>query len=82
MYPAALEMLYTGQQCSSCGLRFTDERSKEYGQHLDWHFKRNQVSKENRTLSRAWLVPKEVIYSVMVLLLVSLFLLWVMTDAT
>eukprot|EP00117_Sycon_ciliatum_P013236 scpid37369/ scgid13973/ Pre-mRNA cleavage complex 2 protein Pcf11; Pre-mRNA cleavage complex II protein Pcf11 len=57
VYPAALDLLYTGRQCSNCGQRFTQERADEYQRHLDWHFHRNKQFKENKASSRPWLVP-------------------------
>ncbi|VEN50303.1 unnamed protein product [Callosobruchus maculatus] len=39
--------LYSGMQCSSCGMRFSPEASMLYSQHLDWHFRQNRRGKKN-----------------------------------
>ncbi|XP_063927873.1 uncharacterized protein LOC135141017 isoform X2 [Zophobas morio] len=41
------EALYSGMQCSSCGMRFPPEQSMRYSQHLDWHFRQNRKGKKN-----------------------------------
>ncbi|XP_048526467.1 pre-mRNA cleavage complex 2 protein Pcf11 isoform X1 [Dendroctonus ponderosae] len=48
--------LYTGMQCSSCGMRFSPEASMWYSQHLDWHFRQNRKGKKNARVanSRKW----------------------------
>lgn len=50
------QMLYTGMQCSSCGMRFPPEQSMYYSQHLDWHFRQNRRGKKNARVasSRKW----------------------------
>ncbi|XP_056632001.1 pre-mRNA cleavage complex 2 protein Pcf11 isoform X1 [Diorhabda sublineata] len=49
-------MLYSGMQCSTCGMRFTAEASMLYSQHLDWHFRQNRRGKKNSRVatSRRW----------------------------
>lgn len=49
-------ILYTGMQCSSCGMRFPPEHSIHYSQHLDWHFRQNRRGKRNIRVasSRKW----------------------------
>ncbi|KAK5644187.1 hypothetical protein RI129_008032 [Pyrocoelia pectoralis] len=51
-----IHMLYTGMQCSSCGMRFPPEQSIYYSQHLDWHFRQNRRGKKNirKAASRRW----------------------------
>lgn len=48
--------LYSGMQCSSCGMRFSPEASMLYSQHLDWHFRQNRKGKRNIRVaaSRKW----------------------------
>ncbi|RZC34227.1 pre-mRNA cleavage complex 2 protein Pcf11, partial [Asbolus verrucosus] len=50
------EALYSGMQCSSCGMRFPPEQSMHYSQHLDWHFRQNRKGKKNIRVaaSRKW----------------------------
>lgn len=50
------EILYSGMQCSSCGMRFPPEQSMQYSQHLDWHFRQNRKGKKNIRVaaSRRW----------------------------
>ncbi|XP_064215104.1 pre-mRNA cleavage complex 2 protein Pcf11 isoform X1 [Tribolium castaneum] len=50
------EALYSGMQCSSCGMRFPPEQSIHYSQHLDWHFRQNRKGKKNIRVaaSRRW----------------------------
>ncbi|XP_073993969.1 uncharacterized protein isoform X3 [Rhodnius prolixus] len=40
--PGLVSRLYTGIQCSSCGVRFSPEQTVKYSQHLDWHFRQNR----------------------------------------
>ncbi|KAK9886971.1 hypothetical protein WA026_019229 [Henosepilachna vigintioctopunctata] len=53
---ALYEKLYSGMQCSSCGMRFPPEQSMHYSQHLDWHFRQNRKGKKNARVasSRKW----------------------------
>ncbi|KAL1489883.1 hypothetical protein ABEB36_013810 [Hypothenemus hampei] len=48
--------LYSGMQCSSCGMRFPPEASMWYSQHLDWHFRQNRRGKKYARVanSRKW----------------------------
>lgn len=54
--PALYSYLYSGMQCSSCGMRFSPEASMLYSQHLDWHFRQNRKGKRNIRVaaSRKW----------------------------
>ncbi|GJQ65408.1 hypothetical protein Trydic_g7518 [Trypoxylus dichotomus] len=54
--PALITTLYSGMQCSSCGMRFPPEHSMQYSQHLDWHFRQNRKGKKNirKASSRRW----------------------------
>lgn len=50
-----INSLYEGTQCSSCGLRFPGEAAKIYGEHLDWHFRKNRREKDSRRVAhRTW----------------------------
>lgn len=54
--PGLIHNLYTGIQCSSCGIRFTAEFTIKYSSHLDWHFRQNRREKmASKTVqSRKW----------------------------
>ncbi|XP_017783738.1 PREDICTED: uncharacterized protein LOC108567653 isoform X2 [Nicrophorus vespilloides] len=54
--PAVIYSLYSGMQCSSCGMRFPPENSVLYSQHLDWHFRQNRKGKKSirKATSRRW----------------------------
>ncbi|PNF20268.1 hypothetical protein B7P43_G14856 [Cryptotermes secundus] len=54
--PGAVAVLYSGIQCSSCGIRFPPEQIMKYRQHLDWHFRQNRRNKDNtrKARSREW----------------------------
>lgn len=45
---AIIDTLYSGTQCSSCGLRFPPEQTMKYTQHLDWHFRQNRRERDSR----------------------------------
>ena len=45
---AIVDTLYSGTQCSSCGLRFPPEQTMKYTQHLDWHFRQNRRERDSR----------------------------------
>ena len=49
-------LLYSGIQCSSCGVRFPPEQTMKYSQHLDWHFRQNRRDRDNtrKAQSRKW----------------------------
>lgn len=51
-----IEVLFTGLQCASCGVRFASDQAVKYSQHLDWHFRQNRREKElaRRAQSRPW----------------------------
>lgn len=62
-YQGAINSLYLGQQCPTCGNRFPPQPSSgsaatvnRYGRHLDWHFRQNKKEKleANKAHSRAW----------------------------
>ena len=55
-YIPAIENLYGGKQCSTCGMRFTNEQLNKFSNHYDWHFRQNRKQKEemNKALSRNW----------------------------
>lgn len=48
--------LYSGFQCSSCGLRFPNEQSLKQRQHLDWHYRQNRRERDSarKAHSRKW----------------------------
>ncbi|XP_052793268.1 uncharacterized protein LOC128227101 [Mya arenaria] len=59
LHMGALEQLYAGMQCTSCGQRFNTEddvREKVYRKHLDWHFRQNRKEKDDMkvTQCRKW----------------------------
>lgn len=45
---AIVDSLYSGIQCSSCGLRFPPEQTMKYSQHLDWHFRQNRRERDSK----------------------------------
>lgn len=51
-----VDTLYAGEQCSSCGIRFPKHETTKYGQHLDWHYRKNRRNRntQKRTHSRDW----------------------------
>lgn len=53
---AVVATLYSGMQCSSCGLRFPLEQTMKYSQHLDWHYRQNRRERDSarRAHSRKW----------------------------
>ncbi|XP_066998871.2 uncharacterized protein [Anabrus simplex] len=54
--PGLVAALYSGIQCSSCGVRFPPEQTMKYSQHLDWHFRQNRRDRDNtrKAQSRKW----------------------------
>lgn len=48
--------LFSGMQCSSCGVRFPPEQTIKYSQHLDWHYRQNRRERDSarRAHSRKW----------------------------
>lgn len=53
---AIVFQLFSGMQCSSCGVRFPPEQTMKYSQHLDWHFRQNRRDRDSarRAHSRRW----------------------------
>lgn len=53
---AYVEVLFSGMQCSSCGVRFPSEQTTKYSQHLDWHFRQNRRDRDSarKAHSRRW----------------------------
>lgn len=41
-----IKRLYTGIQCSACGMRFTACQTDMYAEHLDWHYRVNRKDKD------------------------------------
>jgi hypothetical protein len=53
--PGLVALLHSGNQCSSCGIRFTPEQTMKHRQHLDWHFRQNRRQKDTvNKQSRGW----------------------------
>ena len=42
-----IEDLYSGMQCSACGLRFLSDQTAQYSNHLDWHFRQNKRQQDS-----------------------------------
>lgn len=53
---AIIHSIYSGMQCSSCGLRFPLEQTMKYSQHLDWHYRQNRRERDSarKAHSRKW----------------------------
>ncbi|XP_067628400.1 pre-mRNA cleavage complex 2 protein Pcf11 isoform X2 [Eurosta solidaginis] len=53
---AIVYTLFSGMQCSSCGVRFPPEQTIKYSQHLDWHFRQNRRERDlsRKAHSRKW----------------------------
>ncbi|XP_050071761.1 uncharacterized protein LOC126559634 [Anopheles maculipalpis] len=53
---AVVHQLFSGMQCSSCGVRFPPEQTMKYSQHLDWHFRQNRRDRDSarKAHSRKW----------------------------
>lgn len=53
---AIVHSLFSGMQCSSCGVRFPPEQTMKYSQHLDWHYRQNRRERDSarRAHSRKW----------------------------
>ncbi|GAB0098150.1 hypothetical protein DMENIID0001_138570 [Sergentomyia squamirostris] len=53
---AIVHQLFSGMQCSSCGVRFPPEQTMKYSQHLDWHFRQNRRDRASarKAHSREW----------------------------
>ncbi|KAL3864346.1 hypothetical protein ACJMK2_006037 [Sinanodonta woodiana] len=52
-HKGVISQLYSGIQCSSCGLRFTLDDTDKYREHLDWHFRQNKREKEEYKVKRS-----------------------------
>ncbi|XP_075235212.1 uncharacterized protein LOC142332584 isoform X2 [Lycorma delicatula] len=54
--PGLISILFSGIQCSSCGVRFPPEQTIKYSQHLDWHFRQNRRERDStrKAQSRKW----------------------------
>lgn len=46
-HSSIINALYSGIQCSSCGIRFPLEQTIKYSQHLDWHFRENRRERDS-----------------------------------
>lgn len=46
-HPSVVNAIYSGIQCSSCGIRFPLEQTIKYSQHLDWHFRENRRERDS-----------------------------------
>ncbi|XP_061164591.1 pre-mRNA cleavage complex 2 protein Pcf11-like [Saccostrea echinata] len=55
-YKGVFQRMYSGIQCTSCGMRFTSSQTEKYREHLDWHFRQNQREKDGARilLHRKW----------------------------
>lgn len=53
---AIVHTLFSGMQCSSCGVRFPPEQTIKYSQHLDWHYRKNRRERDSarKAHSRKW----------------------------
>lgn len=53
---AIVHTIYSGMQCSSCGVRFPPEQTMKYSQHLDWHYRQNRRDRDSARSahSRKW----------------------------
>ncbi|XP_039265316.2 uncharacterized protein LOC120340977 isoform X1 [Styela clava] len=64
-----IKRLYTGIQCSACGMRFTACQTDMYAEHLDWHYRANRKDKDgvketHRTLyptAGEWIMYEEIV---------------------
>lgn len=54
--PAIISALFSGSQCSCCGVRFPLEQTIKYSQHLDWHYRQNRRERDSarRAQTRKW----------------------------
>ncbi|XP_059560822.1 pre-mRNA cleavage complex 2 protein Pcf11-like [Myotis daubentonii] len=55
-YDSVINLLYTGIQCYSCGMRFTTSQAGVYADHLDWHYRQNRTEKDvsRKVTHRHW----------------------------
>lgn len=58
-HPSIVSALYSGIQCSSCGIRFPLGQTIKYNHHLDWHFRENRRERDSvrRPQSRKLYLP-------------------------
>ena len=61
-YSSLVHLMYMGDPCATCGLRFRDRSTQNYSSHLDWHYKMNS---RDKTLQRPrhWFLHPEVWFS-------------------
>ncbi|XP_052224670.1 uncharacterized protein LOC127840322 isoform X3 [Dreissena polymorpha] len=64
LHKGAVQRLYSGVQCTSCGQRFNiddDQLDKIYRKHLDWHFRQNRKEKDEVKVTRCrkWFYGEE-----------------------
>ncbi|XP_064404805.1 pre-mRNA cleavage complex 2 protein Pcf11-like isoform X2 [Halichondria panicea] len=57
-YSALIDVLHVGEQCGTCGIRFSSSSSEEYEKHLDWHYSLNRSEGQTNT-SRNWFIHPE-----------------------
>ena len=62
LHPGVIQRVYSGLQCTSCGLRFHSRDTARYSDHLDWHFKQNSKSQDGNKVAkcRQWYYPMPV----------------------
>ncbi|XP_075994020.1 pre-mRNA cleavage complex 2 protein Pcf11 isoform X2 [Genypterus blacodes] len=55
-YESVVTKLYTGNQCCSCGMRFTSAQTDLFADHLDWHYRQNNSMKDasKKIIHRRW----------------------------
>ena len=55
-HPGIIKRIYSGMQCTSCGMRFVIAQMDRYRKHLDWHFRQNRKKQDGikATTSRKW----------------------------
>ncbi len=51
-----IDVLYSGFQCAQCGIRFESEVSKEFADHLDYHYLKN-TAEQREHRNRAYYQP-------------------------
>lgn len=45
-YTKEIDALYSGFQCDQCGIRFENEKSREFDDHLDYHYVKNSAEQQ------------------------------------
>lgn len=58
-YSVLVKLMYLGDPCATCGLRFRDRKTADYSNHLDWHYKMNSRDKTTQR-PRNWFLHPEV----------------------